>query len=245
MKNFKELSFEEKLAGIFGVIAIIAICIEMAISGFSIESVIAGIKDFAGTVVAVLVFVIAIRGMSDNTNKNFIEHYEEEMNLLVKKYNPLLQKTEEGNTSQESQKTNKFATTECYDLDTNAGALYGDNHGRIARFCEIPKKNCKSIRFSLNYSMFGYNAKTEINQLNMQIIGQKIRGFLLNFLDTNCQALDVHSVDFDSKELDINVNFNRVLKSEQDAEMLIQIIDCVLINCLILSGREIKISNEH
>jgi hypothetical protein len=91
--------------------------------------------------------------------------------------------------------------------------------------------------------MFGYSEKTETNQLNMQVIGQKIRCFVLNYINTHYKNNDVESVEFDTKNLDIYINFNRILKSEKDAEMLVEIIDCVLINCLILSGREIKIIN--
>ncbi|MBO7393583.1 MAG: hypothetical protein J6U98_05215 [Abditibacteriota bacterium] len=47
--------------GIFGCIAVIAVVIEVFLGGFSIDAVIGGIKDISGTIVAVLVFLIAIR----------------------------------------------------------------------------------------------------------------------------------------------------------------------------------------
>lgn len=249
MKRLKELDFEIKITGIFGIIAIIAIFVEMTLSGFSIESITSAAKDLAGTIVAVLVFIIAVKGIKTEEHKSFVEYYEDKMDLLVKKYNPLLKKTsvdkKDTLTVQEIQKTNKLKTTECYDLNTNVGALYGDNHGKMARFCEISKQNCNKIKFSLNYSMFGYNEKTETNNLNMQIIGQKIRCFVVNYINTHFENNDVESVEFDSKNLNINIEFKKCLESEKDAEMLVEIIDSVLINCLILSGREIKIVNEN
>ena len=249
MKKFKELDFEVKIAGIFGVVAILAICMEIALGDFSAESIVAGTKDFAGTVVAVLVFIIAVKGIKSNNNRSFAEYYDEKMELLVKKYSPLLRKAKieekENMTEKEMQKANKLASVECYDLNTNVGALYGDRQGRIARFCEISKEDCKSIRFSLNYSIFGYSEKTETNQLNMQIIGQKIRCFILNFINTHYENNEVDSVEFDEKNLDIYVNFKRILKCEEDAEMLVEIIDSVLMNYLILSSKEIKIIDEH
>lgn len=247
MKKIKELDFEVKFAGIFGAIAIIAICIEIILGNFSIDSIIAGIKDLAGTIVAVLVFIIAIKSIKPESNKNFIDYYENKMMMLVKKYNPLLQKSEvsekEDLSIQEARKAKKLTTIDRYDLNTNAGALFGDNHGKMARFCEIAKESCNYITFSLNYSMFGYSEKTEINQLNMQVIGQKIRCFVINYINTHFENNDVDSVEFDVKNLDIKVNFKKILNNEEDAEMLVEIIDCVLINCLILSGREIKITN--
>ena len=42
MKKFKELESEVKFAGIFGVIAIVSICFEVALGGFSVESITAG-----------------------------------------------------------------------------------------------------------------------------------------------------------------------------------------------------------
>ena len=51
---FKKLDTETKWGGIFGLIAIIAILAEMVIGGISPETIVAAVKDTAGTVVSVM-----------------------------------------------------------------------------------------------------------------------------------------------------------------------------------------------
>lgn len=58
---FKKLDTETKQGGIFGLIAIIAILAEMVIGGISPETIVAAVKDTAGTVVSVMVFYIAVK----------------------------------------------------------------------------------------------------------------------------------------------------------------------------------------
>lgn len=236
MKNiFKNLELEVKLAGVFGIIAIIAILLEMILNSFSIDAIVAGVKDCAGTIVAVLVFIIAAKSFKKDEPKNFLEYYSREMEFVAKKYSPLLIRVE-------SAESGKLSLKDCYNLNTNAGALYGDTHGRIGRFCEVSKDMCNEILFSLNYTTFGFKEKNELNQMKMELLGQKIISFLKKY-ETMYEEID--SINFDTKNLNIIVKFKKTLLTEQDAKMLVEIIDSVLMNYLILSGRELNISNEN
>lgn len=234
-KIFKELELEVKLAGIFGIIAIIAILVEIILGGFTTESIVAGIKDLSGTIVAVLVFIIAAKSFRKDQPKNFSEYYSREMELLIKKYSPILIKAE-------TSENGKLSVKDCYNLNTNAGALYGDTHGRIGRFCEVSKDSCNEILFSLNYTTFGFKEKSELNQTKMELIGQKIISFLKKY---EVIYADLESINLDTKNLNIVIKFKKTLSTEEDAKMLVEIIDSVLMNYLILSGRELKMSNEN
>ena len=58
---FNSANPEVILGGLFGLVAIFAIFAEMAIAGFDTMSIASGIKDMAGTMVAVMIFIIAIK----------------------------------------------------------------------------------------------------------------------------------------------------------------------------------------
>ena len=83
-KIFKELELEVKLAGIFGIIAIIAILVEIILGGFTTESIVAGIKDLSGTIVAVLVFIIAAKSFRKDQPKNFQNIIQEKWNFSLR-----------------------------------------------------------------------------------------------------------------------------------------------------------------
>ena len=67
---FKKLDTETKWGGIFGLIAIIAILAEMVIGGISPETIVAAVKDTAGTVVSVMVFYIAVKHILKQIKEN-------------------------------------------------------------------------------------------------------------------------------------------------------------------------------
>jgi hypothetical protein len=88
MKN--KIGLETILGGIFGIIAIIAIVVQMGIEGYSSEAVWNGIKDIAGTLVAVMVFVVAIKSFVVSRPKNLNEILEANLNRFEEKSLPLV-----------------------------------------------------------------------------------------------------------------------------------------------------------
>ena len=48
---FRKIDTETKLGGFFGIIALVVIIIEISIAGWSLDSVVAGVKDFAGVMI--------------------------------------------------------------------------------------------------------------------------------------------------------------------------------------------------
>lgn len=88
MKN--KLGLETILGGIFGIIAIIAIVVEMSVANFTAEAIWGGIKDIAGTFVAVMVFVVAIRSFVVSRPKNLNELLEANLNKFEEKNLPLV-----------------------------------------------------------------------------------------------------------------------------------------------------------
>ncbi|MEI6131459.1 MAG: hypothetical protein WCQ41_01370 [Bacillota bacterium] len=69
MTNKKRLGTEVLLGGFFGIIAVVATFLEMMENGLTTASIYGGIKDVAGTMVAIMVFLIAIRGLIPKKEK--------------------------------------------------------------------------------------------------------------------------------------------------------------------------------
>ncbi|MGF7012317.1 hypothetical protein M2145_001025 [Lachnospiraceae bacterium PF1-21] len=73
MKSLAEDKFEILLGGIFGLIALIAIVVEVIFGGVTVGSVAGGIKDMAGIMVAILVFLFAVRNLFSRKDKEDFE----------------------------------------------------------------------------------------------------------------------------------------------------------------------------
>ena len=58
MRNYDD-KLEKYLTAIFGTIGIIAIIINLILKGFTIENLLDGLKDIAGLIVVIAVFLIA------------------------------------------------------------------------------------------------------------------------------------------------------------------------------------------
>lgn len=79
----KKIDKEIILGGVFGAIAIVAVIVQMILGGFSADAIAGGIKDIAGTMVAVTVFLIAVRQyVKEKPKKSF----EERMNYALDKW---------------------------------------------------------------------------------------------------------------------------------------------------------------
>ena len=57
---WKKIDAETKLGGVFGIIAVIAICVQMAVSGFTADAVWGGIKYVAATMVAEMILIVSV-----------------------------------------------------------------------------------------------------------------------------------------------------------------------------------------
>jgi len=169
---FKKLDFETKVGGLFGIIAIIATIVEMNLAGFTPEAITGGIKDIAGTIVIVLIFVFAARHLFDKRPKETFENVlSEELSQWEKRNSPLVLKATDypriDESTHEVLDKDKWCRCRFY-LLTNLEKIiesapnedllekYSVNAGRgNGRFVEIPVDFFKKdIIFYLNISTF-------------------------------------------------------------------------------------------
>ena len=90
MKKFIEEK-HDLLAGIFAALALIAIVCEVALGGFTKEGFVGGLKDISGVLIDVLVLLVAASVLIRKPG-NFREKFNEAMEDLKTKYEPLLVK---------------------------------------------------------------------------------------------------------------------------------------------------------
>ena len=88
----KRIDKEILFGGIFGIIAIVAAIGEMIANGVSAATVLGSVKDIAGTLVAVMVFIIAVRHLFVKKATDFDGAFNSEMEKIVTKYSPIISK---------------------------------------------------------------------------------------------------------------------------------------------------------
>lgn len=66
----------------------------MAIAGFALASIAGGVKDIAGTMITVVMLIVAIRAIAPKKKitGGFEERFDKEMDKVISKYSPLIQR---------------------------------------------------------------------------------------------------------------------------------------------------------
>ena len=93
-KLLKQIDKEKLFAGIFGLIALVAIFFEMQIANFASDSIAGAMKDIAGTALDIVMLIVAIDVLRPKKKKigGFEETFNQEMDKIVSKYSPLITK---------------------------------------------------------------------------------------------------------------------------------------------------------
>lgn len=148
MKN-RRLGTETILGGVFGIIAVVAACLEMQANGFSTATILGGIKDIAGTMVAVMVFLIAIRSLIPKKERMTFEEkligalsdWQQSNSTLIVK-------------STDDEKTRKYG----FSMRTDIKDFYNANPvtknvGWFVRLPLIAKENYQKDRFNIVFHL--------------------------------------------------------------------------------------------
>ena len=201
---FKRIDKEVLFGGIFGIIAILAALGEMLINGISAESVLSAIKDIAGTIVAVMVFVIAIEHLLVRKVTDFEGVFSAEMEKVITKYSPILSKDENVKGR--------------YKIASNLDSIVGKETGAYHTMFDLSSRN--DITFNISKTVFMGKSKESFDDLQQKIstqIGSKIKS-----------SFDiVESFEITSKG--VKFNFSNALKTNDDAVQLAEIVDCVIL----------------
>lgn len=224
---WNKIDAETKIGGITAIIAIIAIVFEMVLGGFTRISVVAGIKDIAATIVAILVLIVAVRKLRP---KKIVETFEsvlnEELSAWQQKVSPLVHRATDCNDKIRYYLITNFdrvifADDNSIEEICEKGCV--DSGTFNGKFVEMPFKMDKNISFFLNASTFKERAKAKNKSYEdtLDALAPAIANCISKSFQGFCKA------EPKSSGKEIVVTFD-ILESPKDARKLVKVIDHVL-----------------
>ena len=203
----KLLEKTDLLAGIFAVVAFVAIVCEIAFGGFTKESIAGGIKDMSGILVDVLVLVIAASVLIRKP-VNFKEKFNTAMDSIKDKYNPLLVEDKKEGVIR-------------YNIASNSDALFSQTGKSYKRIFELAEDKPEEIRFYINKSFFDQKGGSEFNaSLIANEIAMKLANVYKEYTITPKQ---------NKENYELHIVFNHSIESNEDIDSLVSLIDYTIL----------------
>lgn len=203
--DFSEYDNLEKIGGgILGAVAIISAILEMVFNGISVATVMAAIKDVSGTLIVVMVLLVALKKLFPKKQHGFTNVFQEEMQSIVEKYSPII----------------KDASSEKieYQIADNLSCLYGKKEGNYHRWF-VFSENDKSITFKTSKTVF-FGRTLDAHENELADIALDIAKSVANY-----DCVESFAGDKDS----FTLFFKEQLNSDEIAKSLVEVIDKILL----------------
>ncbi len=200
----KKIDKEVLFGGVFGVLSIASAIGEMIANGISVATLLGALKDVSGTLVAVMVFVIAIRHLFRKKTMDFDGVFDMEMEKIIKKYFPILQKDNDA--------------PKRYNIATNLDSILGKETGSYHTLFEL--RGRKDIAFHISKTVFMGKTKDSFDDIQQKIatqVGSKIKNSF-EFVEK-----------FEITPKGVKITFSYEMKTNEDAVQLAELVDCVLL----------------
>lgn len=229
----KKINTETKIGGLFGIIGLIAIIVEVSLNGWSTSAIAGGIKDLAGTMVIVVLFLISAKNLIP---KKQTFTYEEKMKNALDQWQnnhlPIVNRKEEFKDS----KLRYFMLTDpkkffSYNKSTEIERV------ESGLFLEMPLINEQNYRFSrptlvyyLNKGTFFDHIHNQDKEVLKQLLNPKyksLRSLIMEFVSSKYskEYLEVHS-DSDVKKF--TVSFKEPIETDDDIKSYIDFLDVMV-----------------
>lgn len=207
-KMIERIGAETVFAGVFGCIAIVAVFVEMAIAGFDAASIAGGVKDIAGTIIAVVMLLIAIRALSPKkkTARGFEEKFEQEMDKVICKYSPLLQKDD--------------TVKGRYNIADDMSVLYQNIDCPYHRMFDFDYKG--ELSFSISKTLFmGRKSNADFSQLQTMIINSITSKIISEY--------SILNKNYKPDQGGFKLTFSQELLTPEDAVSVVEVIDKIIL----------------
>lgn len=201
---FKRIDKEILFGGIFGILAVLATVFELIANGISLATVWGAIKDISGTIVAVMVFIVAVKHWFVKKPKDFNAVFSAEMEQVIKKYSPIIE--EDKNIAGR------------YNIASNLDSIIGKETGAFHTLFEVNGR--KEIHFNVTKTVFKGRSVESFDEMQRSIslgIGSKIK-----------DSFDIVE-KFELTPKGIKIIFKEELKTCEDAMQLAEIVDYTLL----------------
>ena len=210
MKKLKEnIDIEKLLSAVAGIVALVAIFYEMKIAGFDSASIAGGVKDIAGTVIAVIMLIVAVTALKPSRKKvsGFDEMFRTGMNEITKRYSPII----------ESRKNEGHL----YFMAAKLSAIKDSDTGDYHKFFELTKRN--EIEFNISKTVF-------VGRGGSDELFEQIKAKLVETIKVKLANNSI--VDIEKSKPSKNgiiISFSKDLESEDDAKALVSIVDKIIL----------------
>jgi len=203
--DFSEYDNFEKIGGgILGAIAIISAILEMVFNGISAVTIVAAIKDVSGTLIVVMVLLVALKRLFPKKQHGFTNVFQEEMQSIVEKYSPIIKDVS-------SEKIE-------YQIADNLSCLYGKKEGNYHKWFAF-SENDKSITFKTSKTVF-FGRTAETHGAELEEIALDIAKSVANY-----DCIERFAGDKDTFTLFFKEAFN----SDESAKSVVEVIDKILL----------------
>ncbi|MBD5504149.1 MAG: hypothetical protein HDR09_10545 [Lachnospiraceae bacterium] len=208
MKKITErIGVETAFAGLFGLIAIIAVFFEMAIAGFDSASIAGGVKDIAGTIISVVMLIIAIRALAPKKKiaGGFEKRFSDEMDKVISKYSPLIQI--DGSVKGR------------YNIADDMSVLYQNIDCKYHRMFDFDYKG--ELSFIVSKTLFMGKSKNDFTELQTIIIN--------SITSKITREYDILNEKYKPIQDGFKLTFKQELLTPEDAVKVVEVIDKVIL----------------
>jgi len=225
----RQIDSETKIGAIFGVIALVAILIEVSLQNFNASAIVGGIKDAASVLVSVIVLIVAIRAIKPLLSpKSFEDMFNEELDGWAEKNYPLIVRSEvlSKKVNQKEQSFKRFFMLTDHDhiFDYAKDAI--SEKWKTGLFVEMPEIRQQNyvqptIIFYLNKSTFIRRVDREKLDSEIVMLANKFAGAILNnYKDMVASA--------DDKESSVIIKFRKGITTREDMRELVGLLSYVM-----------------
>ena len=198
-------NFEKVGGGILGFIAIVSAILEMYFNGISAATVMAAIKDVSGTLIVVMVLLVALKKLFPKKQKGFTNVFYEEMQAITEKYHPMI-------IPADSDKIEFL-------IADNVSCLYGQKAGSYHKLFSFVE-NEQSITFKTSKTLF-FGRTPQDHENDLKEIALDIAKTVGN---------DFSSISkFEGNKDSFTLYFAAPLDNDEVAKELVDIIDRILL----------------
>ncbi len=208
MKDFfKKLDKETLLAGVFGLIALVAIVFEVVFANFESASVAGAIKDIAGTVLDVVMLVIALNVFRPKKKVmgGFEEKFNDEMEKVILKYNPLIQR--------------ELSVQGRYNIADDMAVLYQNIDCKYHRLFDFDSKG--ELSFMVSKTLFMGKSKADFSEQQKKII-DSITAKVIN-------EYSILNDKYKPTQDGFKLTFSQKLTTPEDAVKVAEVIDKIIL----------------
>lgn len=223
---WNKLSPETLFGGICGLVALIAIFAEVMLNGATPGVIAGGVKDFAGTMVAVAVLIVAVRSLLPRrTPTGFAETLDAELGRWVEQSVPLIHRAVDCPDKiryyliTDLEKIFTVNEEELKEIAEKGSRKSGSFCGR---FVELPPGIPGQFTFFLNKATFSdrITIQKESPESTLALLAAKVSENINKNFAEFCKA--------DSGKESVTVRLNRTPSTPEDAKRIVEVIEHVL-----------------